>query len=169
MHPNNTKQNKTWVLGPMGWIRCIHCGKFGHDFVARTIASIAPFQLFLHRVSCSNEMVPNAPKHYERIKWWVWGVMGWIGCVCCENIWHNFVAQTFALIAPVQPILHWVYSRNKTNPNAPKHYKTKQNMSFGANGVDRVHSLRQIRTRLRGTNYCINCTISARFAPSFMQ
>ena len=35
-------------------------------------------------------------------------------------------------------------------------------MSFGANGVDRVHSLRQIRTRLRGTNYCINCTISAR-------
>jgi len=49
----------------MGWIGCIHCDKFGHDFVARTIALIAPFQLVLHRVSCSNEMVPNAPKHYE--------------------------------------------------------------------------------------------------------
>ena len=60
-----TLQNKTWVLGPLGWIGCIHCDKFGHDFVARTIALIAPFQLVLHRVSCSNEMVPNAPKHYE--------------------------------------------------------------------------------------------------------
>jgi len=49
----------------MGWIVCIHCDKFGHDFVARTFALIAPFQPILHRVSCSNEMVPNAPKHYE--------------------------------------------------------------------------------------------------------
>ena len=48
----------------MGWIGCIHCDKFGHDFVAQTFA-IAPFQLILHRVSFSNEMVPNAPKHYE--------------------------------------------------------------------------------------------------------
>ena len=47
------------------WVSCIRCVKFGHDFVARTIALIAPFQLVLHRVSCSNEMVPNAPKHYQ--------------------------------------------------------------------------------------------------------
>ena len=33
--------------------------------MARTFALITPFQLILHRVSCSNEMVPNAPKHYE--------------------------------------------------------------------------------------------------------
>ena len=49
----------------MGWIGCIHCDKFRHDFVARTFALIGPFQLILHRVSYSNEMVPNAPKHYE--------------------------------------------------------------------------------------------------------
>ena len=49
----------------MGWIGCIHCEKFGHNFVARTFALFSPFQLILHRVSCSNEMVPNAPKHYE--------------------------------------------------------------------------------------------------------
>jgi hypothetical protein len=49
----------------MGLIGCIHCEKFGHDFVARTSALIAPFQHVLHRVSCSNEIVPNAPKHYE--------------------------------------------------------------------------------------------------------
>ena len=41
-----------------------------------------------------------------------------------------------------------------------------QNISLGTNGVDRVHSLRIILTRLRGTNFC---TSSARFAPSFVR
>ena len=121
MHPNTTKQNKTSVLGPMGWIGCIHCDKFGHDFVARTIALIAHFSSFcteFHAVTKWSQMHPNTTKRNKR---WVWGPMGWIGCVCCENIWRNFVAQTFALIAPVQPILHWVYCRNKTIPNGPKH------------------------------------------------
>src|SRR4026207_40074 len=49
----------------MGWIGCIHCEKFRHDFVGRTFSLFAPVQPILHRVSCSNEMVPNAPKHYE--------------------------------------------------------------------------------------------------------
>ena len=54
-------------------------------------------------------------------------------------------------------------------PNAPKHYETHQNMSLGSNGVDWVRSLRKITTWLRGMNFCINCTSSPRFAPSFMQ
>ena len=49
----------------MGWIGCIRCKKFRHDFVASSIALIAPVQPIMHQVSCSNEMVPNAPKHYE--------------------------------------------------------------------------------------------------------
>src|SRR6185436_7475516 len=40
-----------------------------------------------------------------------------------------------------------------------------QNMSSGSNGVDWVHWLRKIPTRLHGTNFC---TSSARFAPSFV-
>jgi len=59
-----------------GWINCIRCEKFGHDFVALTFALIAPVQPILLRVSCTNEMVPNAPKHYEnaakdefRVQW----------------------------------------------------------------------------------------------------
>src|SRR6185437_9595787 len=51
-------------------------------------------------------------------------------------------------------------------PNAPKKYKTYQNISLGSNGVDHVRSLRKIPTRLRGTNFC---TSSARFAPSFVR
>src|SRR6185503_5175497 len=33
--------------------------------MAQTCASIAPVQPILHRVSCSNETLPCAPKHYE--------------------------------------------------------------------------------------------------------
>ena len=49
----------------MGWIGCIRCEKSRHDFVTRTFALIAPDQPILHRISCSNEMVRNAPKTYE--------------------------------------------------------------------------------------------------------
>ena len=83
--------------------------------------------------------------------------MGWIGYVRYEKF---RVALTFAL---VRPVLHRVSKGNQTEPNAPKWYKTHQNVSLGSNGVDRVSSLRKIPTRVRGTNFR---TGSARFAPS---
>ena len=89
--------------------------------------------------------------------------MGWIGCVRCEKFRHDFVARNFAL---VRPVLHRVSCGSQTVPNAPKWYKTHQNVSLGSNWLDRVCSLRKILTRLRGTNFC---TSSARFAPSFVR
>src|SRR6185312_6153711 len=91
--------------------------------------------------------------------------MGWIGCVHCEKSRCDFVAQTFALNAPVHPVLHRVSCSYEMIPNAPKHYETHQNISLGSNGEDWVHSLRKIPTRLRGMNFC---TSSACFAPSFI-
>ena len=85
--------------------------------------------------------------------------MGWIGCVRCEKFRCDFVARTFALIAPVQPVLHQASCSNETIQNAPKHCKTQQYMSLGSNGVGRVHSLRKIPKQLRGTNLCINCPV----------
>ena len=41
-----------------------------------------------------------------------------------------------------------------------------QNISLGSNGLDRVHLLRKIPTRLCGTNFC---TSSSRFALSFVK
>src|SRR6185295_6711689 len=95
--------------------------------------------------------------------------MGWIDSVHCEKFRCNFVEPTFALVAPVQPILYRASCSNKTIQNASKHNETHQNISLGPNGVDRVHSLRKILMRLRGKNFYINCTSSARFAPSFVQ
>ena len=95
--------------------------------------------------------------------------MEWIGCVRCEKSWRDFVAQTFALIAPVHPVLHRVSCSYETIPNAPKHYERHQNMSLGSNGVDQVCLLGKITMWLLGTNFCINCTSSICFETSFMQ
>jgi hypothetical protein len=41
-------------------------------------------------------------------------------------------------------------------------------MSFGSNGVDRVRSLRKIKTTVCLANLCVNGASSARFASSFV-
>ena len=152
----------------MGWIGSVHCEKFRGDFMARTCALIAPVQPVLHRVSCSNEILPNTPKHYETHTNMSLGSNGLIGCVRCEIFQNAFMAQTCALIALVQPVLQRVLCSNEILLNTPKHYETHTNMSLGSNVVDWVHSLQKILMRLHVTNFCINCTSSTRFAPSFV-
>ena len=48
----------------MGQIGCVRCEKSQREFVARTFSLIAPVHYVLHRVSCSYEIIANAPKHY---------------------------------------------------------------------------------------------------------
>ena len=105
----------------------------------------------------------NKTKHDFRFQW------VWISCIRCEKFGNDFVAWTFALIAPVQPISHRVSCSNETIQNAPKQYKTHQFMSSASKGLDRVCSLRKTLMRFRGMNFFINCTSSTRFAPSFVQ
>ena len=162
--------------------------------MAHTCVLIAPVQQVWHRVSCSNEILTNAPKHYERhqimslgsngvyqvrlfgkITTWLHGTNfcinctssvcfapsfmhlrkdpnapkyyktyknitlgsnGWIGCVRCEKSRCDFVEQSFALIALINPVLHRVSCSYEMIPNATKHYEMHQNMSLGSNGVD---------------------------------
>ena len=128
----------------MGWIGCVRCEKFLCDIVARTFALIAPVQPVLHQASCSNVTIQNAPKHYEMQQYMSLGSNREAGCFRCKKFQNNFIAQTCALITPVQPVLHRVSCSNKTLPNAPKYNETHQNMSLGSNGVGRVQSLRKI-------------------------
>ena len=170
MLPNTTKRNKRWVWGPMGWIGCVHCENIWRDFVARTFALIAPVQPILHRVYCHNKMLPNAPKHYETHHNLSLGSDG----VDWADLLQRILLQLCGLIfctncnssARFQPSI--LKQRNDPKCSQTLRNKTKQNMSLGSNGVDRVHPLRKIRTRLHGTNFCINCNISAHFAPSFL-
>ena len=146
----------------MGWIGCVHCEKLWCDFVARTSSLITPVQHVLHRVPWNNETLPNALTHYEMLQNMSLVPMGWIECVLFEKFWCDFMAQTCALIAPVQPVLHRVSCSNETSPHAPKHYEMHQNMSLWSNGVDRDYTLRKIPMRFHGTNLSINCTGSTR-------
>ena len=77
----------------MGWIGCVRCEKFQCDLMAQTFPLIAPV---LHQVSCSNETLTNAPKHYEnapkhefRVQW------GGSGVFIVKNSdatsWHKLV------------------------------------------------------------------------------
>ena len=103
--------------------------------------------------------------------------MVWIGCICCEKSRRDFVARTFALIAPVQCVLHYLHlysmfckkfhavtKRSQMHPN-----NTKSTETFVQSPMGWVHWLRKITTRLRGTNFYINCTSSVCFATSFKQ
>ena len=87
-------------------------------------------QPILQRVSCSNETLPNAPKHYEMLQNMSLVPMGWIECVLWKKSRCDFMAQTCALIAPVQPVLHRVSCSNETLTNAPKHYENAPKHEF---------------------------------------
>ena len=88
--------------------RCIRGEKLQNDFMARTSALIAQVHPVLYRVSCSNETLPNALEHYEMLQNMSLVPMGWIECFLYEKFRCDFMAQTCALIAPVQPVLHRV-------------------------------------------------------------
>ena len=88
---------------------------------------------------CS-QTLRNKTKHEFRVQW------GWIRCICWEKLLHDFMARTFALITPVQYVLHPVSCSYEMIPNPPKYYETHQHISLGSNGVDWVRSLRKIPT-----------------------
>ena len=128
----------------MEWIGSVRYEKFQSEFVAQTFTLIALVHLVLHRVSCSYETIPNAPKHYETHQ------NKCIGCNGVDKVYSlqkkqcDFMAQTFVWIEPVQYVLQQVSCNYKTIPNAPKYYETDRNISLGSNGVDWVHSLWKI-------------------------
>jgi hypothetical protein len=136
--------------------------------VGQNFELIAPVWLVLRQVSCSCKTVPNAPKQKEMLQTMSLGSNGVDRQRRCKKFRHNFVAQTFALIATVWRILQQVSCSSEMVPNAPKRKETHQNMGLGSNGVDRECTLRKIMARLRGTNFYIKCTSLARFIPSFV-
>ena len=134
--------------------------------MARTFASSSPcfapsFMQLRNDRKCTQTLW-NTPKHEFSVQW------GGSGAFVAKNtMW--LVARTFVLIEPVQYVLKRVLCSYGTIPNAPKYYKTYWYMTLGSNGVDWVRPLRKIATWLCGTNFCINCSSSSCFAPSFMQ
>ena len=152
----------------MEWVGCIRYKKFQNEFMAQTCALSAPVQPVLQWVSCSNETLPNASKHYETHTNMS---SGSTGVDCVRSLWkipRRLHSTNLCINCTCSTHLHQVSSSNEGLPNAPKQYETHQNMSLWSNGVDRVSSLRKISMRFPSTNLCMNCTSSTHFAPSFV-
>jgi hypothetical protein len=99
----------------MEWIGFVRCEKFRRDFVYRTCALMAPVRRVMHRLSCSNETVGNAPKHEFWVQW------SGSGAFILKKSQRNFVYRTCALMALVRPVLRRLSCSNETVRNAPKH------------------------------------------------
>ena len=140
----------TWLHGTNFCINCTSLPRFAPSFM-----------------QLRND--PKCTKHYETHQ--------------NMSLWSNGVDQVRSL----RKITTWLHGTNfcinctsspsfapsslqlRNDPKCTKHYGTHQNMSSGSNGVDGVHSLQKNSTRLRSTNFWINYTNTAHFAPSFMQ
>ena len=114
--------------------------------MAQTFVLIATVQYVLQQDSYSDETIPNAPKYYETDRNISLGSNGVDWVHCCEKSRRDFVARTFALIAPVQYVMQQVSCSYETIPNAPKYYETDRNISSGSNWVDQVRWLQKITT-----------------------
>ena len=104
-------------------------------------------------------MVPSAPKHNEMPQ-----NMEWIGWICCKKFYTTLWLELLHLLQQFVPFS--TEYRKATERSQMHQNTTEANKSLGSNGVDRVHSLRKIQTRLRGMNFW---TSSARFASGFVR
>ena len=155
----------------MEWIGCVSCKKSRRDFVARTFELIAPVHTVLHRVSCSNEMIPNAPKHYAThqnmslgsngVDWVrsLWKIPTWLrGTNFCFN-WTSspFFASSFTQLRNNPKCTRNDPKCTQTMCNAPKHEFRVQWGGLGA-------FVGKIPTWHLGKNFRINCASSPCFA-----
>ena len=123
MHPNTARRAKTLLYGPMGWIGSVQCEKFRWDFMARTCALITLVQPIFHRVSCSNEILPNTHKHYESPTNLSLGSNGvdWVRSL--RKILIPLHGTNFCINCTCSTRLHRVSWSNEKLLNAPKHYE----------------------------------------------
>ena len=139
------------------WLRgtnfCINCS---------SSSRFAPSFMQLRNDPKCTQTLWNTPKHEFRVQWG-----GQVHSLRKITTWLR--GTNFCINCTSSPRFAPSSCSYETIQNAPKHYESHQNISLGSNWVDQVRLLGKITTWLRGTNFCINCTSSVCFAPSFMQ
>ena len=79
-------------------------------------------------------MVTNAAKHFEMLQNMSLGSNGMDQVPSLQKIQMRLRCTNFCINCTSQPNLNRVSCSNEMVSNAPKHYKTHQNMSLGSNG-----------------------------------
>ena len=137
--------------------------------MARTFALIAPVQYVLQQVSCSYEMIPNAPKYYETHRNIGIGSNGvdWLFSLRKIPMWLR--GTNFCNNCTSSPCFAPTFMQLRNDPKCSEIMWNRLKHLFRVHQGGLVCLLRKIPSWLRGINFCINCTSSPRFALSFMQ
>src|SRR6185312_6502401 len=101
---------------------------------------------FVRQPDCPecNQIVRNTPKHQFRVH--QGGSSAFVKKNSDATSWHELLHYS-AGFAPS-------FVRQPNVPEWTQIVRNTPNVSLGSDGVDRVHSLRKITTRLRGMNFC---------------
>ena len=83
--------------------------------------------------------------------------MVWIGFVLCQKFWCDFMAWSFAFVAPVRPVLHRVLCSNKTFPNAPKILRKAPKHEFRVQWRGSARSLQKNRGDFVARTFALMC------------
>ena len=125
--------------------------------------------MFCNKFYEVTKTIPNAHKHFETHQNMRLGSNGVDKVRSLRKITMWLRGTNFCFNCTSSLCFASSFMQLQMIPNAPKYCEIDWNISLGSTRVDWVHSLRKIPTWLRGTNFCINCTSSPCFAPSFMQ
>ena len=119
-----------------------------------------------HAVTKWSQMHTNTTKCTETL---VLGPMGWVAPFVAKKAdvtsWHELLHYLLQF-TPFCTEFQAVTKRSQMHPNPTKCTETLVLGPMGWIGSIRCE---KNPTWLRGTNFCINCTCSPRFAPSFLQ
>ena len=143
----------------MGWIGCIHCEKTSWHELLYWLYQLGPFWIEFHKVMKCSQMHPNkslASNVVDQVLS-LWKIPTRIRST-------NFCID-FTSSAHFEPsFVRWQNGAKctQTRWNTPKH-------EFRVQWCGSDAFVAKIPTRLRGTNFCINRTSSARFEPSFIR
>ena len=123
--------------------------------MARTFALIAQVKPVLHRASCSNETIQNAPKHYKMHQYMSLGLNGVDQVRSLRKIPKRLHGTNLCINCTSSTHFAPIPCSIETLPNAPKCYATQQNKSRGSTWLDWVCSLRKIPMWLRAWTFAL--------------
>ena len=128
-----TQQNMSLGSNGADWVRLLR--KIPMWLHGTNICINCTSSPILHRVSCSYEMIPNAPKHCETLQNMNLGANGMHRVHLLRKITTWLRGTNYCINCTSSVCLQQVSCSYEMIPNASKYYETDRNISLGSNGA----------------------------------
>ena len=130
MHPNTTKTHQNMSLGSNGVDHVRSLPKIPMQSRGTNFALLAPVQPISHRVSCSNETIQNAPKHYKTHQFMSLASNGVDRVRSLRKTLMRFRGTNFFINCTSSIHFYQVSCNNKTNPKCTQTLRNKPILEF---------------------------------------